>query len=93
MTSFQKDSEIVSQRSSSEDKLCEQDVDLVEDFQISAPEELLESSHALKHEAVYAAEFLVHKYGLAAEPEENARSNECVKELKRMIFVCLHFGS
>ena len=40
-----KDGEMVPQCSSCENKLCEKDIDLVEDFQISATRELLESSN------------------------------------------------
>ena len=71
------------QCSSREDKHCEEEVDLVEDFQISASEESLKCSDAMKHKVVSIAEFLVDKYEVAAEPEKDTISNNFVEELNR----------
>ena len=63
---------MMSQCSSCENKTLEEDVDLVEDFQISASEKFLESSDALRHKVVNIVEFFVYKYGPGAETEEDA---------------------
>ena len=60
-----------------------QKVDFVEDFAISASEELFESSDTLKYKVAYIAKFLVLEYGSAAEPNEDTILNDFVEELNR----------
>ena len=71
MASTQK---IIPQCSSCKNEVCEKDVDLVEDIQFSALEKLHKSSNTLKHNNVHIAEFLVHKYELAAQSFEYIKS-------------------
>ena len=78
-----KDGKILTLCSNFKDKLCEKEVHFVEDFEISALEQLLKGLDTLKRKFVYIAEFFVDKYGLAGEPEEDAVSNEFLEEINR----------
>ena len=55
--------------SSCEDELCEEDIDLLESFQICNTGELLDSSDPLKQKVVFIAGYLVHKYGVTDASE------------------------
>ena len=76
---------VVPQCSSSEDKLCDKVVDLVKDFQISAPEVLLDFQ--IKAQCYLNVNKFFDKYGFAAEPEEDTLWNEFVEELNHWDFV------
>lgn len=78
-----KDDTVISQCSCCDEELCESDIDSVDNFQIVYSEQLLASSDALKHKVVYIAGYLVHKYGLGEESEEDSVSNKFVEELDR----------
>ena len=59
------------------------DVDLVKDFQICALEELLKYSDTLMHKAMNIGGFLVHKYEIVAEFEDDEILNKFVEGFNR----------